>query len=264
MMRLIKTFNNFGDLSEKVLVKQKQDSAVSEFNDAGDMKIDKHYKLTLDGKDPVGDAFINVTNFGNIALREITIADGLKNKGIGTKFMEQLCDAADANNRTIVLTPDSYKGSSVTRLKNFYKGFGFVENKGRNKDFEIWESMYRLPANANESYKIPKKTREFYLKTNKLIAKNLGLYTSDDHVLLFHGSSASNMKKIIKSGMLLSGTWLATDLKTAQRYALTKDEGKGATDSMMIYMGSIIYNSYFSTQEDLFRVSGGFYSPKDI
>lgn len=32
----------------------------------------------------------------------------------------------------------------VDRLIRFYRGFGFVENKkGKNKIFEIFESMYR-------------------------------------------------------------------------------------------------------------------------
>ena len=35
--------------------------------------------------------------------------------------------------------------TSQARLKKFYKKFGFVENKGRNKDFEISELMYREP-----------------------------------------------------------------------------------------------------------------------
>jgi hypothetical protein len=50
------------------------------------------------------------------------------------------------NVQVVTLTPSTdYGASSVSRLKKFYKQFGFVENKGRNKDYEISEAMYRLP-----------------------------------------------------------------------------------------------------------------------
>ena len=39
----------------------------------------------------------------------------------------------------------------MSRLKDFYKQFGFVENKGRNKDFTISDSMYRLPQTPPEA-----------------------------------------------------------------------------------------------------------------
>ena len=48
----------------------------------------------------------------------------------------------------LIITEPSFLApySLVThRLKTFYKRFGFVENKGRNKDFSYRDSMYRLP-----------------------------------------------------------------------------------------------------------------------
>ena len=47
--------------------------------------------------------------------------------------------------RLIYLTPDtSFGGTSINRLKRFYKRFGFIENKGSNKDYEINDTMYRV------------------------------------------------------------------------------------------------------------------------
>ena len=67
--------------------------------------------------------------------------------GRGTRFMTDLANAADRNGWTLALTPDdSYGATSVNRLKRFYKRFGFKENKGRNTDFLINESMVRYPA----------------------------------------------------------------------------------------------------------------------
>ena len=43
----------------------------------------------------------------------------------------------------------------------------------------------------------------------KKICKDLGLNTQGNFVVLFHGTSKLNYKKILKSGMLKSGTWLS-------------------------------------------------------
>lgn len=47
--------------------------------------------------------------------------------------------------KTIILSPSDEFGGNKKRLIDFYKRFGFVENKGKNKEFLIFESMYRLP-----------------------------------------------------------------------------------------------------------------------
>jgi len=66
-------------------------------------------------------------------------------KGEGTKAMKYITEYADAHNKTVILTPSSDFGGNVARLIKFYKRFGFVENKGKNKDYEIFEKMYRIP-----------------------------------------------------------------------------------------------------------------------
>ena len=81
---------------------------------------------------------------GDITLSRIEIGKSERGKNIGTKVMNEIIDYADANGRRLVLTPSlDYGATSVSRLKNFYKKFGFVENKGKNKDFSTKESMYR-------------------------------------------------------------------------------------------------------------------------
>jgi hypothetical protein len=74
----------------------------------------------------------------------------MRGKGLGTKLMEDLIEVADENGFKITLTPSSSYGGNVTRLKAFYKGFGFVENKGKNADFSHKEGMYRDPKGLNE------------------------------------------------------------------------------------------------------------------
>ena len=70
-----------------------------------------------------------------------------KGNGAGTRFMTDLARMADRNGWTLALTPSKEFGAtSVKRLKDFYKRFGFKENKVRNTDFTINESMVRRPA----------------------------------------------------------------------------------------------------------------------
>lgn len=86
----------------------------------------------------------------NIHLSSIKIPKELRGQGIGTSFMEVLTNYADKVQKVITLSPSTdFGASSVSRLKNFYKRFGFVENKGRNKDFTISDTMYREPIKEN-------------------------------------------------------------------------------------------------------------------
>ncbi|MDA3808067.1 MAG: LPD5 domain-containing protein, partial [Thiomicrorhabdus sp.] len=84
-----------------------------------------------------------------IGLIEVPKSD--RNNGMGTKAMQSLVDYADSIGKRVVLTPSSDFGGSKTRLVEFYKRFGFVENKGKNKDYEISESMYRSPLFSRDS-----------------------------------------------------------------------------------------------------------------
>ncbi len=72
-----------------------------------------------------------------------------RKQGIGTAVMDELIQYADSNNKRIILTPglrdDRHGTTSRARLVKFYKRFGFVENKGRYKDFSISDGMYRDP-----------------------------------------------------------------------------------------------------------------------
>ena len=84
-------------------------------------------------------------------LSRIELPKEARGQGIGTDIMDDLISAADAEGATISLTPDtSFGGSSVSRLNDFYKQFGFVDNKGKNKDFSTRNTMYRVPLKDTE------------------------------------------------------------------------------------------------------------------
>ncbi len=84
-----------------------------------------------------------------ITLDMIEVPKADRKQGIGTAVMNELIDYADQTNKRIILTtgkPDDRHGTtSLKRLIKFYKRFGFIENKGRNKDFTISQNMYRDP-----------------------------------------------------------------------------------------------------------------------
>lgn len=98
----------------------------------------------------------NLSDDKPLTLSKIVVPKEQRGKGIGKQVMQEIVDYADQHGKTITLTPvKDFGATSVARLTKFYKEFGFVENKGKNKDFTTKESMYRKPkigeqSNANE------------------------------------------------------------------------------------------------------------------
>lgn len=92
-------------------------------------------------------------NDKDITLTMIKVPKNIQKKGIGTQAMEELSKIADESGKRIVLTTgqrdDIHGTTSKNRLIKFYKKFGFVENKGKNKDWSIIENMYRQPKKDN-------------------------------------------------------------------------------------------------------------------
>lgn len=86
---------------------------------------------------------------GDIKLDNIIVHKDQQKQGLGTEALEEVIKYADERGKRVKLTPgqpdDRHGTTSRARLVKFYKRFGFVENKGRNKDFTISEGMYREP-----------------------------------------------------------------------------------------------------------------------
>jgi GNAT superfamily N-acetyltransferase len=99
----------------------------------------------LKDKYPALDGYIMEPAGKPATLNKIVVPKEMRGQGIGTQFMQDLAAAADQNGTRVALTPSSDFGGNKARLEQFYKQFGFVPNKGRTKDFEISEGMYRDP-----------------------------------------------------------------------------------------------------------------------
>ncbi len=81
---------------------------------------------------------------GHVVLSRIVVPQ--RSQGTGSLIMGEITRLADDNRDTLALDPSSDFGGTKSRLVKFYRRFGFVENKGRNKDYGISEAMYRPPA----------------------------------------------------------------------------------------------------------------------
>ena len=81
-----------------------------------------------------------------ITLSSIKVKEENQKQGFGSQALNDLVKYADENNKTIALSPDvSFGKMSKKELKDFYKKFDFVENKGQNKNFSFRETMIRNP-----------------------------------------------------------------------------------------------------------------------
>lgn len=86
---------------------------------------------------------------GAINLAKIVVPEAERGSGKGTTAMKALLDYADRTGQRVELTASADFGGNKKRLVDFYKRFGFVENKGAAKDYAISEAMYR-PAQVLE------------------------------------------------------------------------------------------------------------------
>lgn len=67
-----------------------------------------------------------------------------RKRGLGSALMGEITQLCDKYNLLCTLTPAGEE-TPMTVLLRFYKSFGFVPNKGRNKDFKFIDSMIRYP-----------------------------------------------------------------------------------------------------------------------
>jgi GNAT superfamily N-acetyltransferase len=84
-----------------------------------------------------------------ITLDMIVVPPKIRKQGIGSQIMSELVNYADSVGKRLELSPANkgdYEGTtSRNRLIDFYKRFGLVENKGKNKDYTTNKTMYREP-----------------------------------------------------------------------------------------------------------------------
>ena len=119
------------------------------------------------------DSFVT-ENDRSISVSKIIVDKAGRNKGTGSKVMQMITDYADSVNKVIALTPSKdFGATSLSRLIKFYKQFGFVENKGKNKDYLYTDSMYRNPITKGKYSKAPKTTGSTVEQITSLLPKRV-------------------------------------------------------------------------------------------
>jgi GNAT superfamily N-acetyltransferase len=71
-----------------------------------------------------------------IYISSINVPEEMRGKGIGTLIIEKIKDFAKLRGKPVTLRPQAERGHKE-KLDNFYKRLGFVDNKGRNKDYKL-------------------------------------------------------------------------------------------------------------------------------
>lgn len=136
------TKNSIPQNNQSVKNKTKQTQTQKAINSLEDIKT--KYKSQTDQLN----IFENEDN--TISINNLVVKQNLRNKGIGQSILNDIIDYADKNNKIVTLTPTS-KYLTKNKLTTWYKNNGFVENKGRNTDFSISDTMYRLPKNNTKN-----------------------------------------------------------------------------------------------------------------
>ena len=94
-----------------------------------------------------------LTKQNDLKLDSIIVPKDKRQQGIGSEIVQRINNFADQNGLRTILTTgirDSHVGTtSQSRLNKFYKQFGFLPNKGRNKDFTITDNMFRPAVEQN-------------------------------------------------------------------------------------------------------------------
>ena len=174
---------------------------------------------------------IAAKELGNvITLDKVVVDEGARGKGMGTSFMKSLIAYADESGKTIALSPSTdFGATSVGRLKKFYKRFGFVENKGRNADFELSESMYRLPQRGDENGTVITDTPEFKAWFGDSVVTENGR-SGGKPLVVYHGTPVggeidsfdiNKRGQNIDSGYLGLGFYFTNDPEIAEYYSRT-------------------------------------------
>jgi len=181
----------------------------------GEVKQPIEFSKELEGKYDVTVDLLGSLDKGNLLLSRIVVDKNKRGTGVGTEVMNDIITYADENNKTIVLSPSTdFNGSSVKRLVDFYKRFGFVENKGKNIDYSIRQSMYRKPQPSLMEQRVTIEPIDFENES-----ENIDVYEAstaaeklakDNGVNILRGKDLKNVA-LDENGKVIGGLWTEID-----------------------------------------------------
>jgi hypothetical protein len=82
---------------------------------------------------------------GVVTLSSIRVPETKRGAGLGESFMRDLTAMADEQGVRLAASPSSDFGGVKSRIRDWNARHGFVDNKGKYKDFTVSETMLRDP-----------------------------------------------------------------------------------------------------------------------
>lgn len=174
-------------------------------------------------------------NKGSVSIRNLVVEPEQRNKGVGQAILDDIVAYADAKSKIITLTPTSEYGTKK-RLISWYKKNGFVENKGKNTDFTISDTMYRLPL-SSKKFALPAENSDGeHLSDAQRVffAKSKVVDEQGRLLVVYHGTLENNFyefsKKFIGSRFSFDdrGFFFITKKGIAEDYSISEfDSTKG-------------------------------------
>ena len=72
---------------------------------------------------------VAVDKLDYVDLEVMELPEALRGRGVGTRFVTEICAEADRLDETIGLSPEGSTPENTQRLRSWYRRFGFVENQ---------------------------------------------------------------------------------------------------------------------------------------
>ena len=163
----------------------------------------------------------DLKNRNAIEVSNIIVDREKQKQGTGTAVMQEIVKFADQHGRILVLDPaiiDKKHGTtSQSRLRRFYKRFGFIENKGRNKNYEFRQLMIRYPQsqmneveidNVNGRGSVPNNQNVNYLGKKVMMRPSMFLKLAAP----LDRDARDEMKDFIRQGGAIGAPFLIIDV----------------------------------------------------
>lgn len=187
------------------------------------------------------DTLLISENEKDVTVSSIIVPKEGRKKGAGTALMQDVTDYADQTGKVVRLTPgvkdDRHGTTSRKRLVKFYKRFGFVENKGKNKDFTYNAGeMYREPSFKQPTSEDVNGVRGYYDPNNSLIrmteTSNMSTFLHEYGHFMYdmEGRGNTDMFKSINNWFKRDSAAVAKEANTflnKEKYDAEKQDGSG-------------------------------------
>ena len=201
----------------------------------------------------------------SISIHNMVVKEDLRNQGIGQNILDDIVEYANKKNKTITLTPTT-EFNTKSRLQKWYKANGFVENKGRNTNFEISDTMYKLPEANNADAKhslsvtdnkgrtLTKEVQEFFEDVSPEVKDENGNIKT-----LYHGSNSEfTVFDLSKSGQASKeskiGFWFTESEEGARKFANEVWYGDNKPTTYEVYLNlknPKVYENRDSSQDKM-------------